>query len=102
MTNFLLTIYGLLLFAGAFFGWKAGSKISLAAGLISGILVLFGVYYAGLRPACGYGLVAAVSGILILAFLQRFLKTHQLMPSGILLILSLIALLVSLNYFFHK
>ena len=98
----LLLIYGILLMAGAFIGFKAGSKISLIAGLVSGILILFGVYYSHLRPVCGYGLTAVVSGILVLVFLLRFLKTHQFMPSGMLLLMSLIAFGIALSYFLHK
>ena len=102
MIRLLLSLYGFLLLTGAFLGWKAGSRISLIMGLLTGVLVLFGVYYAGIRPVCGYGLAALTSGLLIIVFTQRLFKTHNFMPSGMLLLASLIALIVSLIPFFKK
>lgn len=96
MLKLFLSVYGILLLSGAYFGLKAGSRMSLIMGLVTGVLVLFGVYYAGIRPVCGYGLTAGVSGLLIVVFLLRFLKTQNFMPSGMLLLASAAALVVSL------
>ena len=90
-------IYGLFLLVGAFFGWKAGSKVSLYMGISSGILVLIGVYLSLTNTKLGYTFLAIVSGLLVGVFIIRFLKTHQLMPAGMLLIVSLIALVTSIR-----
>ena len=86
-------VYALFLFAGAFMGLKAGSRISLIMGLASGCLVLLGVYFMGLNPRNGYLFLSILNGLLTVVFLMRFLKTHSMMPSGMLLIVSLIVLI---------
>ena len=83
-------------------GWKAGSKVSLIMGLISGLLVLFGVYYSGIRAVCGYGLMAITSGVLTVTFILRFLQTHKMMPSGMLLLVSLMVFILSLKVLLAK
>ena len=102
MAKIILSLYGIILLVGAFIGWKAGSKVSLMMGLISGVLVLFGVYYSGIKLVCGYGLIALTSGVLVVTFLMRFLQTHKFMPSGMLLVLSLLALIISLKILLTK
>ena len=94
MAKLLLTVYGFLLIAGGFMGLKAGSKVSVIMGTISGLLTLLALY---LRPVPSYCFVAIISGILSVVFIIRLLKTHQFMPSGMLLILSLIALIISMT-----
>ena len=91
----LLTAYGILLIFGGFMGFKAGSKVSLIMGSLSGILTLFSLYMA--TPPSSYRCVALISGILCIVFIIRLIKTHHFMPSGALLILSLLALIVSLS-----
>ena len=102
LVNIIFLLYGLILLGGAFLGWKAGSKVSLIMGLISGLLVLFGIYYSGTKAVCGYGLVAVTSGVLTVTFILRFLQTHKFMPSGMLLIFSLIILILSIRQFLSK
>jgi len=80
--------YALFLFFGAFMGWKAGSKMSLIMGVASGILVLLGIYLAGVNLKSGLILLAAVGGILSVVFLIRLIKTHSFMPAGGLLLIS--------------
>lgn len=101
-TKIFFILYGIILLAGAYFGWKAGSKISLIMAICSGILVLFSVYVAAGNPILGYRLLTVLSGILSIIFILRFMKTHSMMPAGMLLILSLAALAVSLSQIFRK
>jgi uncharacterized membrane protein (UPF0136 family) len=86
----ILALYGVLLLAGGFFGWRAGSKISLIMGVTFGILVLIGVGVLGGNLRVGYSLEMALSGLLAVSFLMRFLKTQQFMPSGLMLTCSVI------------
>lgn len=86
----ILSVYGVLLLAGGFLGWRAGSHVSLIMGLAFGVLVLAGVGLMGANLRAAYSLEMALSGLLAVSFLMRFLKTQQFMPSGLLLTCSLI------------
>ena len=81
----LFVIYAILLVAGAFIGYKAGSKISLIAGCVSAVMCLLGVYFLGTQPRAGYIFLLAVNAALLFIFSKRFLKTRKFMPSGMLL-----------------
>ena len=88
--NYYFPIYAILLIVGGVIGFKkAGSKISLYAGVFSGIVVGFGIYMDSM------GLIFAVSLLLIGSFTARLLKTKKFMPSGLLLVLSAIAAFLS-------
>ena len=102
IAKIILSVYGVLLLSGAYFGMKAGSKISLIMGLVSGALVLLNVYYIGTSPACAYKGLTAISGILCVVFIIRLIKTQKFMPSGMLLLMSVIALAVSLSQILKK
>ena len=91
----LLVIYSIILLSGAYFGSKAGSKISVLTGIISGILVLTSVYVTGIKPNWGYGLAASISGLLSVVFMVRLSKTRKFMPAGMLLITSAVILIAS-------
>ena len=88
--KFLIAAYGLFLIVGAYFGWKAGSKVSLIMGLASGLLVFVGLYLTGLNLKNGYLFLTIIGAVLTLTFVMRFLKTHHFMPAGMLLTISLI------------
>lgn len=89
-------LYGVILAAGAFMGYKAGSKISLIAGLSSAAIVFLGVYLTSQNSRLGFGILTGISGALCVMFLIRFLKTHAFMPSGMILILSLVAVILGI------
>lgn len=103
MTNTILGIYALLLAVGGVMGYKkARSKQSLIMGLISAAVVAGGLYLTtAVAPICGYSTIAIMSGILIIVFFIRFQKTKSFMPAGLLLLLSLVALIVSLRQVIH-
>jgi uncharacterized membrane protein (UPF0136 family) len=92
--------YAIFLLVGAFFGFKAGSKVSLFAGTFSGLLVLFGVMLLGKDPRNGFLFLSILNGLLCVSFLMRLLKTKKFMPSGMLLTVSAGALVFSLLRFF--
>ena len=88
--NIYFIVFGILLILGGFFGYtKAGSKPSLIAGTVSGLLILLGVYLHSLA------LIFIVSVLLVGAFIARLKKTKKFMPSGLLLVLSLISSVLS-------
>ncbi len=80
--------FSLFLFLGAFFGAKAGSKISLIMGIVSGSLILVGDLIAYFNQKAGLLFLLVVAGLLLVSFVQRTLKTKKMMPAGMLLIIS--------------
>lgn len=100
--KYVLIAYAIFLFVGAFFGYKAGSKVSLIAGVISGILVLAGVYFVGLNTRNGYLYLTVLNGLLTFVFLMRFLKTRSFMPAGMLLLASLVVAIFCLIIFLRS
>ena len=94
--------YGLLMILGGFMGAKAGSKVSLIMGVISGSIVLIALYLMNNNPNLGNGIILGTTGLLCVVFVMRLLKTQKMMPSGGLLLLSLIAFVFSLMYFLKK
>ena len=101
--NFILGIYGFLLLAGGFIGYKkAGSKMSLYMGIVSGLLIFVGAYLTTnmsvepQRSLRGFMLTAVVSGILVIVFIKRLLKTKKFMPLGMLIIVSVLVFIFSI------
>jgi len=92
----ILLFYACFLFVGAFFGFKAGSKVSLIMGVISGLLIILGLYFMADNPMTGYILVTAVSGLLTIVFLIRSVKTRVFMPAGMLFSVSILIFFLSL------
>ncbi len=87
-----LVIYAVLLIVGGLIGYrKAGSRPSLIAGSISGLvaLVAAGLMISDAR-AIWLGIALAVA--MLVVFSIRFSKTRKFMPSGMLGIVSLVVL----------
>lgn len=98
--SFIILVYALIILAGGIFGFlKVGSLMSLIAGLTFG-LALF-VAFLGFRSKWGPYLALVVTFILDAFFTQKYLKTLQWMPAGMLSLLSL-AILISLAFFIRK
>lgn len=88
-SSIFLSAYAIFLFIGAFMGLKAGSKVSLIMGLVSGVLVLLGVCWIKSDIRNGYLFLTLLNGLLTIVFVLRLLKTKSFMPSGMLLMVSL-------------
>lgn len=98
MTNTLLFIYGILMMVGGAIGYvKAQSMQSLTMGIVSGLVVLAGLWATKFNAVYGYGLITLMAGLLCFIFTKRLLATHAFMPAGMLLILSLIAFVISMQ-----
>ncbi len=83
-------------------GLKAGSKISLTMGILSGLLALASSFLVDVNFALAAGLLMTVSDSLSAVFLLRLRKTGKFMPSGMLLCLSLFVWAITLSQFFKK
>lgn len=86
----MIVVFGLFSWIGGVMGFvKAGSKASLIAGTISGLLLLASAYgiFRGNRAGYFVSLVIAIS--LGLRFFRTWRKTHRLMPDLLMILLSL-------------
>ena len=103
MAKIVLAVYGVLMLGGGFMGYaKAGSKMSLIMGIASAIVIFTGLYLSKGNTQIGYGLISAMSGLLVVTFIIRLVKTGSFMPSGMLYILSIIAVIVSIKQLMGK
>ncbi|KAI8990133.1 transmembrane protein 14C-like protein [Pilobolus umbonatus] len=74
------------------FIFQAGSKISLMAGLISGLLALWGSYRVSNNPKDVY-LLLAVSSLLLGVMGPRFYRGRKMMPAGLVTLMSIIMII---------
>ncbi|MEM9119577.1 MAG: TMEM14 family protein [Cyanobacteria bacterium P01_F01_bin.56] len=87
-------IYAVLSVVGGIIGYqKAGSKPSLIAGIITGILLL--VAGVGLLQMAAWAswLAIAVALLLVIVFIGRLLKTRKFMPAGLMVIVGVATLI---------
>ena len=89
-----LLVYGVLMVLGGLMGLRAGSKTSLYAGAGSGVLLLVAWYVSRVNLAAGLWLGLVLTVLLAATFVGRWKKTGKFMPSGMLLLLSLVALVL--------
>lgn len=87
--NIVLWIYVALLIVGGLIGFlKAGSKASIIASSVFAVLIAL----------CAAGIITqkyaadALIGLVLIVFIMRLAKTKKFMPSGMMLIISVIAL----------
>ncbi len=94
--HWLLTaIFGVAVLIGGGMGYaRARSGISLVSGIICGGLLLYAAYLIRDGRAYGIPTAAIVSALLAMIFCLRWMKTKKFMPSGVLLILSLVELII--------
>lgn len=86
-----ILVYAILVFVGGLFGFlKAKSKASLFAGLASGALMATAYSVSNRNPKVGFLIGAIICSLLVGVFVMRLVKTKKFMPSGMLLILTLI------------
>lgn len=85
--------YGIVAIGGGIMGYaQAKSKISLIAGVGCGVLLLISAALQLQAQAWGLSFAIAVTGVLIVAFVMRLIKTRKFMPAGLMLILGIPAL----------
>ncbi|MGH2574400.1 MAG: TMEM14 family protein [Ignavibacteria bacterium] len=93
LTGTIILIYGIITLAGGIFGYvKAQSTASLIAGGIFGIILIADAFMIYKNNFIGIYAAIIISLILGIMFGLRFSKNPNLMPAGIMLVMSLIAL----------
>jgi len=90
--NVVLWVYIVLLLVGGMIGFfKAGSKVSLiSSSVFAAVLVLTqtGIF----EPAVARNLVNVLLAALLVVFAVRLARTRKFMPSGMLLVLTILTL----------
>ena len=90
-------IFGALTILGGVIGFvKAGSKASLIAGGVSGVLILVAAWLV-MRGSTQAGLILGlvISSVLEMRFLPAFVKTKKPMPAGMMAVLSMVGTVLS-------
>jgi uncharacterized membrane protein (UPF0136 family) len=78
-----MLVYGLLMFGGGLGGYAvAHSKLSLAAGIISALLLGLAYYVSLQQPRVGFGIGAVVAGGLVIVFVRRIQELLAKTPPG--------------------
>jgi len=96
MQNFasvVLWVYIVLLLVGGLIGFlKAKSKVSLTTSAIFAALLVLSAVPGMLDPAFANNLANILMAILLVVFAIRLSKTKKFMPSGLMLVLTIVVL----------
>jgi uncharacterized membrane protein (UPF0136 family) len=96
LTRIYLFIFGILTIGGGAMGFvKAGSRASLIAGGISGLLLLLAGWLMATKPQAGVILGLVISLALAGRFAPAFLKTYAVMPAGLMTLCSIIGVVLT-------
>lgn len=100
--NSFTLVFGILsIVLGAVGYFKKGSKASLIAGGISGVIILLGWYLMqhGSNPLVGQILTAVITVALLGRFLPSFLKSKTIMPAGIMAVCAVVEIVLLVQRF---
>ena len=96
-------IFGLLTIIGGVIGYvKAGSTASIIAGAISGIALIVAAFLLTGNPALGLIIAGLVSVLLAGRFIPAFMKTGNMMPAGLMALLSAIGVVMAIVAWIKK
>ena len=91
--NTILWIYILLLLIGGLIGYlKAGSKVSLHTSAVCAALLVLAAIPGILTPGFRRNLADVIMAALLIVFAVRLSKTRKFMPSGLMLVVTIVAL----------
>jgi uncharacterized membrane protein (UPF0136 family) len=90
-------LYGLLNIAGGIMGYvKSKSKISLIMGCFLGTLLVLGAIAAFKGNPVGLSIATVITGVLVVVFGIRWVKTKSVIPAGLMVGVGAISLLLML------
>lgn len=96
-------VFGILTIAGGIIGYvKAGSVISIVAGVVTGILLMVAGYLLPEYRQLGLGLGLFTSLLLAIQFIPRVLRTRRLVPAGVMSVLSLVGIVFAVAVWLGK
>jgi uncharacterized membrane protein (UPF0136 family) len=88
-----LWIYIVLLLVGGLIGFlKAGSKVSLITSAVSAAALIITAIPGLLAPSLARALADIIMAALLVVFAIRLGKTKKFMPSGLMLVITILAL----------
>ncbi|MGD1942510.1 MAG: TMEM14 family protein [Leptolyngbyaceae cyanobacterium] len=88
-------VYGVLSIVGGVIGYQqAGSKPSLIAGVITGLLLLVAGFGLVQAQVWGLWLAIAVTLLLVVVFIVRLIKTRKFFPAGLMVAVGIGTLIV--------
>jgi len=96
-------VYGALLYAEAVAGYlKSRSKWSLVAGIVSGTILMSSVWMlqhdVPIGASIGLGTTAAMLG----SFASRYRHSKSFIPSGLMMVVSAVAIAILASQLFHR
>jgi uncharacterized membrane protein (UPF0136 family) len=90
-------VFGILTIVGGIVGYmKAGSKPSIIAGSITGILLLIAAFVLPQQRLVGLVIALIVSLVLAAQFVPKLIRTRRVMPAGMMSILSVIGIIIAI------
>jgi len=88
-----LWIYIILLLVGGLIGFfKGKSKVSLVTSTVFAVILILTTFHDVFQPRFANTLVNAVMCVLLVVFVIRLAKTKKFMPSGLMVVATVIAL----------
>jgi uncharacterized membrane protein (UPF0136 family) len=91
--NFVLWVYIILLLVGGFIGFlRAGSKVSLITSAAFAALLVLTTIPRLLDRQFAQALATIILAVLLVVFAVRLTKTKKFMPSGVMLVITAVAL----------
>ena len=93
--NSVLWIYIVLLLVGGLIGFfKARSKVSLISSSVFALLLVLTTLHRIFQPAFAHDLANIILAALLVVFAVRLARTKKFMPSGLMLVLTILTLAV--------
>lgn len=90
----ILGLYAALILTGGIIGYLvAGSFASLISGGVSGLFLLFCSFFVWRQNLAAYDVAIGIMCVLLIFFSYRFASTHQIAPSGVLGIITILMLI---------
>ena len=94
-TTKVLWVYIMLLLVGGLIGFfKAKSKVSLITSAVFAALLALTTLREVFQPAFALGLANIILVVLLVVFAVRLAKTKKFMPSGLMLVVTIVALVL--------
>jgi len=96
-------VFGVLTIVGGVIGYvKAGSTASIIAGAISGIALIVAAFLLPGNLVVGLAIAGLVSILLAGRFIPIFMKSGQMMPAGLMSLLSVIGVIMAIVAWIKK